>query len=51
MTLPQLEKIDTAIVVLSAVEMTINLSLQDLATVIRDPTTSMRAQGVGGQPS
>lgn len=51
MTLPQLEKIDTAIVVLSAVEMTINLSSQDLATVIRDPNTSMLAQGPGGQPS
>ena len=51
MTLPELEKVNTAIVVLSAVETKINLNAQDVATVIRDPAASVLAQDAGGQPS
>ena len=51
MTLPELEKVNTAIVVLSAVETKINLNSEEVATVIRDPVASVLGQDAGGQPS
>ena len=51
MTLPQLEKVDTAIVLLSAVEKTINVSAQDLGTIMREPAVAIaQAQGPGQAP-
>ena len=51
MTLPELEKVNTAIVVLSAVETKINLNAQEVAAVIHDPAASVIGQDAAGQPS
>ena len=51
MALPELEKVNTAIVILSAVDTKIKLDAQEVATVIRDPAASVIGQDAGGQPS
>ena len=51
MTLPEQEKVNTSIVVLSAVETVIKIDAQEVATVIRDPAASVIGQDAGGQPS
>lgn len=49
MTPPELEKIDAAIVLLSAEKTSIALSAQEVATVMRDPTPSQIAPDASGQ--
>lgn len=44
-----LEKANTSIVILSATERNVNLSSQDVAQVIRDPTAAAIQQDPGGQ--
>ena len=48
---PELEKIDTSIVVLSAVQKEVKLSSQEIASVIKDPQAAVVGQGIGQPPA
>jgi len=51
MALRELEKLDANIVVLPAMEITVGLSQQEVAELLRDPGVQIQAVQVPGQPS